>query len=191
MQIYPVANARHHMIIFIYFIFYYPNEWPFDFQIWFKLNRRLPAWQKRPCFSSYFSSRLKVGRRTRLIALKDGVMDKTTPDGQTYTLWIWSNRAEVHTDWPSHYGDVIMGPITSQITSLMIVYSNVYSDADQRNHQSSESLAFVREFTGDRWIPRTKGQLRGKCFHLMTSSCCGVSRVTVSNDNENTNRTDY
>ena len=25
------------------------------------------------------------------------------------------------------------------------------------------------EFTGDRWIPRTKGQLRGKCFHLMTS----------------------
>ena len=27
------------------------------------------------------------------------------------------------------------------------------------------------EFTGDRWIPRTKGQLREKRFHLMTSSC--------------------
>ena len=26
------------------------------------------------------------------------------------------------------------------------------------------------EFTGHRWIPRTKGQSRGKCFHLMTSS---------------------
>ena len=26
------------------------------------------------------------------------------------------------------------------------------------------------KFTGDRWIPRTKDQLRGKCFHLMTSS---------------------
>ena len=26
------------------------------------------------------------------------------------------------------------------------------------------------EFTGDRWIPRTNGQLRGKCIHLMTSS---------------------
>ena len=25
--------------------------------------------------------------------------------------------------------------------------------------------------TGDRWISRTNGQLRGKCFHLMTSSC--------------------
>ena len=27
------------------------------------------------------------------------------------------------------------------------------------------------EVTGDLWIPRTNGQLRGKCFHLMTSSC--------------------
>ena len=26
------------------------------------------------------------------------------------------------------------------------------------------------EFTGSRWIPRTKGRLRGKFFHLMTSS---------------------
>ena len=26
------------------------------------------------------------------------------------------------------------------------------------------------KFTGDRWIPRTKSQWRGKCFHLMTSS---------------------
>ena len=45
---------------------------------------------------------------------------------------------------PSHYSDVIMGAIASQITSLTIVYSNVYSDADQRKHQSSASLVFVR-----------------------------------------------
>ena len=31
--------------------------------------------------------------------------------------------------------------------------------------------ALCGEFTGGRWIPRTKGQLRGKVFHLMTSSC--------------------
>ena len=36
------------------------------------------------------------------------------------------------------------GPIASQITSLTIDYSIVYSDADQRKHQSSASLAFVR-----------------------------------------------
>ena len=44
---------------------------------------------------------------------------------------------------PAHYSDVIMGAIASQITSLTIVYSAVYSDADQRKHQSSASLAFV------------------------------------------------
>ena len=43
-----------------------------------------------------------------------------------------------------HYGDVIMGAMASQITSLTIVYSTVYSDADQRKHQGSASLAFVR-----------------------------------------------
>ena len=43
-----------------------------------------------------------------------------------------------------HYGDVIMGAIASQITSLTIVYSTIYSDTDQRKHQSSTSLAFVQ-----------------------------------------------
>ena len=40
-----------------------------------------------------------------------------------------------------HYNDVIMGKMASQITSLTIVYSTVYSDADQRKHQSSALLA--------------------------------------------------
>ena len=41
----------------------------------------------------------------------------------------------------SHYDDVIMSTIASQITSLTIVYSTVYTD--QSKHQSSASLAFV------------------------------------------------
>ena len=36
-----------------------------------------------------------------------------------------------------------MGGMASQITSLTIVYSTVYSSADQRKHQSSASMAFV------------------------------------------------
>ena len=43
-----------------------------------------------------------------------------------------------------HYSDVTMGAMSSQITSLTIVYSTVYSGADQRKHQCSASLAFVR-----------------------------------------------
>ena len=42
-----------------------------------------------------------------------------------------------------HYNDVIMGAMASQITSLTIVNSNVYSGTDQRKYQSSASLAFV------------------------------------------------
>ena len=40
-----------------------------------------------------------------------------------------------------HYCDVIIGAMASQITSFTIVYSIVYSGADQRKHQSSASLA--------------------------------------------------
>ena len=43
----------------------------------------------------------------------------------------------------THYGDVIMSAKASQITSLAIVFSTVYSGADQSKHQSSASLAFV------------------------------------------------
>ena len=46
--------------------------------------------------------------------------------------------------WQCHYSDVIMGMMASQITSLTIVYTTVYSGADQRKHQSTASLAFVR-----------------------------------------------
>ena len=70
-----------------------------------------------------------------------------------------------------NYIDIIMTMMASQITSLTVVYSIVYSGSDQRTHQSSPSLAFVRGIHRDRGIPRTKGQLRGKCFHLMTSTC--------------------
>ena len=44
----------------------------------------------------------------------------------------------------SHYSDVIMRVMASQIISLTVVYWTVYSGADQRKHQSCASLAFVR-----------------------------------------------
>ena len=64
----------------------------------------------------------------------------------------------IYPEYKKHYNDVIMSPIVSQITRVFIVCLTVGSDKDQRKHQSSASLALVREFTGDRWIPRTKGQ---------------------------------
>ena len=43
-----------------------------------------------------------------------------------------------------HYHDVVMSVVPSQITGVTIVYSAAYLGADQRKHQSSASLAFVR-----------------------------------------------
>ena len=55
-----------------------------------------------------------------------------------------------HIHFFCHYSDVIMGTMASQLTSLAIVYLTVYSGTDERKHQSSASLAFVR---GIRWGP--------------------------------------
>ena len=59
-----------------------------------------------------------------------------------------------------HYCDVIKGTMASQITSLTIAYSTVYSSANQRKHQSSASLALCGEFTGDRWFPAQRAVTR-------------------------------
>ena len=52
-----------------------------------------------------------------------------------------------------HSIDIIMTTMACQITSLTVVYSTVYSDADQSKHQSSASLTFVWGIHRDRWIP--------------------------------------
>ena len=99
-----------------------------------------------------------------------------SPVGQTN--WLVRNLICLTQSTIWHYDDVIMNAIASQITSLMIVYSTVYSDADQSKHQSSASLAFVWGIHRDRWLPRTKGQLRGKCFNLMRSSWSILLSIT-------------
>ena len=65
---------------------------------------------------------------------------------------------------PHHYNDVTMSAMESQITSLTIAYSTVYSGADQRKHQSSASLAFVRGI--HRWPVNSphKGPVTRKMF---------------------------
>ena len=70
-----------------------------------------------------------------------------------------------HSCWFSwHYNDVIMSAMASQILSLTVVYSSVYSGADQRKRQISASLAFVRGF--HRWPVDSlhKGPVARKTF---------------------------
>ena len=63
-----------------------------------------------------------------------------------------------------HYTDVTMSPNASQITSLRIVYSTVYSCADQRKYQSSTSLAFVRRIHRGPVNSPHKGPVTRKMF---------------------------
>ena len=75
------------------------------------------------------------------------VKEKNIPHSQHHSCW-WTGAKnqgiKSHGIGIVHYDDVIMGAMASQITSLTVVYSTVYSDADQRKHLSSASLAFVR-----------------------------------------------
>ena len=85
----------------------------------------------------------------------------------------------------THYSDVIMGAMASQITSLAIVYSTVYSDADQRKQQSSASLPFVREI--HRWPVNSphKGPVTRKMFpfdDVIMSSLLVATDIYICHD---------
>ena len=83
----------------------------------------------------------------------------------------WLNVFEISAFLPmkdalSHSNDVLMGPMASQITSLTIVCSSVYSGADQRKHKSSASLAFVRGIHRGPGISPHKGSVTRKMFRF-------------------------
>ena len=65
---------------------------------------------------------------------------------------------------PEHDDDVKMSVLASQITSLMIVYSTVYSGTNERKLQSSASLAFVRGIHRRPVNSRHKGPVTRKMF---------------------------
>ena len=69
-----------------------------------------------------------------------------------------------------HYGDVIMS--TRLKSPAFRLFTQPFVQVQiKENIKAPRHWPLCGEFTGDRWIPRTKGQYRGKCFHLMTSSC--------------------
>ena len=71
--------------------------------------------------------------------------------------------------------------IASQITSLTIVYSTIYSCADQRKHQRSASLAFVRGIS--RWPANSthKGPITQKMFPFDDVIMCYIEITYGSN----------
>ena len=72
------------------------------------------------------------------------------PGSVLWMLMVWcsstgaSSATRLVITSSDHYSDVIMSAIASQTTGVSIVDSTVCLGVDQRKHQSSASLAFVR-----------------------------------------------
>ena len=99
-------------------------------------------------------------------------------------LLLSAESSELILSMQLHYSDVIMGVMVFQSPA-----SRLYAQFKE-NIKASRHWPLWGESTRHRWIPLTKGQRRGKCFHLMTSSwhCSlrgaitgskGITRISV------------
>ena len=70
-----------------------------------------------------------------------------------------------------HYNDIIMSAMASQTTSLAIFTQPLIQAQIKENFKAPRHWLLWGEFTNNRCIPHTKGQKRGKYFHMMASSC--------------------
>ena len=86
-------------------------------------------------------------------------------------ILIWSQMPSQQT-LCFHYNDVIMGTIASRLFTQPFIQAQI-----KENIKSPRHWPLRVEFTVDQRSPHTKGQLRGKCFHLMTSSCSKIGRL--------------
>ena len=89
-----------------------------------------------------------------------------------------------------HYSDVIISSMASQ-TPVSRLFTQLFVQVQiKENIKVPRHWPFWGEFTGDRWIPRTNGQWRRKCFHLMTPSCITIALSCMpmhrKKSNENT-----
>ena len=100
-----------------------------------------------------------------------------------------SDRKEITHQWNSHQNT------ESSVNAIALQWRHDGRDGVSNNqlhdyflnllfrHNSKENIKAPRhwplcgEFTRGGWIPRTNGQQRGKCFHLMTSSWIQLEHV--------------
>ena len=123
----------------------YPNWWESRLSFW-QPYTPLMGIKQSTRGASYFSCTLK-----RKCHFDEIFFTGCTGDNFRYSQW-WKFRQTGNislqciptTGASMHYNDVIMSVMVSQIAGVLIVHSTVCSVADQRKHQSSASVAFVR-----------------------------------------------
>ena len=113
---------------------FYDNGWSLSEDSFFSVNNG--------CYminAIIFSTKLLIQRdRTWCYkTMTDHLIKSLVPSDVIWRHRSWTTLAQ-------HYNNFIMGTMASQITSLTIVYSTIYSGSDhQRKHQSSASLAYM------------------------------------------------
>ena len=93
----------------------------------------------------------------------------------TYSTWVFKipendfdqpNGKDISLQWRHNEHD---GVLNHQPHECLL--NRLFKAQIKENIKAPRHWPLWGEFTGHPWIPRTKGQWRGKCFHLMTSSC--------------------
>ena len=116
--------------------------------------------QDRNRFIFFRSSNIHVDRQNISFTLKiDFFLPNLLQNTSLSFFIVWRRQCyeycnySSHFYWPEcmcfHYSDVKRSAMVSQIIGVSIVCSAICSGADQRKHQSSASLAFVRRI--HRW----------------------------------------
>ena len=136
---------------FVNFNFFFYGIWILQFALYFLIH---PCWQSFIINITHLSFYVNIVCHKVFVKL---VSIMSVPKALTVfpALLLWPQ-----------YNDVIMSPMASQITSLTIVYSAVYSGTYQRKHQRSASLTFVMGI--HRWPVNSshKGPVMRKMFLL-------------------------
>ena len=125
------------------------------------LNKRSSKWSRRRWFEMPWRSlwrHCKASHGTGDRALSEPMMTHLTNPTYDHLVTLIM-----------HYIDVIMSAMASQITASRL-FTQPFIQAQIKNSKALRPWPLWGEFTGGRWVPLTKCQWRGKCFHLMKSS---------------------
>ena len=95
------------------------------------------------CHSANYYNVMSLAPHKTWPLWKDGPSNNIGTNGLPTSWPLW-NLFILIIVMAKHYNDVTMSAMASQITSRTIVYSTVHLGAEQRKHQRSASLAFVR-----------------------------------------------
>ena len=100
--------------------------------------------------------------------------------GFVVVLFWLVNSCDLYTHILQYYSDVIMSTMVSQITSLMIVYSIVYSGADQRNIKASRwPVNFPHKWPVTRKMFPFDDVIMGLLHWQWGNDCPNASKVTL------------